>query len=136
VTRHRWRVLEAAIALVLARALLRVLPFARVAQLAGGVDTVLPSDEPGRRTTEPQALAVGRAIGAASRRLPGRSTCLVRALAGRLMLARRRIPSGLVLGVGSTDRAIHAHAWLVAGGGTVCGGREAPAFRPIAAFRS
>lgn len=50
------------------------------------------------------------------------------------MLARRRIPSTIVFGVAGGGQ-LRAHAWLVAGDGTVCGGREAGAFTPIATFR-
>jgi hypothetical protein len=133
VTRHRLRVIEAACALSLARLLLRVLPFSRIARRAGTTDA--GEDAPARVTSDSKAAAVGAAVDGAAARLPWYSSCLVRALAGRLMLARRRIPSTLVLGVAKDAETLHAHAWLIAAGGTVCGGREVPDFHPIAALR-
>ena len=135
-TRSRLRTLEAAAALVACGLLLRIVPFAFIARLAG-------ITEPGGQehvslplTRDPRAAVVGRAVNRAAGRLPWQSGCLVRALAGRVMLARRRVPSILVLGVAMQSGEVTAHAWLIAGDGTVCGGREAPNFSPIVAFRT
>ena len=121
---------EAALSLTLARLALRLLPFRWLAPSAA-------EPGPARAGTagpDPRAAGVGRAVERAAARLPWRSTCLVRALAGRLMLTRRGVPSVLCLGVAKDTGAIRAHAWLVAGGGTVCGGPEAPDYTAIAAF--
>ena len=132
--RHRARVLEAMVALTGVGLMLRILPFNTAMKLMGvgkprrGEDTNL------RRTRDPVAAAVGVAVNRAAARLPWHFTCLVRALAGRLMLVHRGVPSTLVLGVTKTMEEVHAHAWLVARNGTVCGGREAVGFQPIAAF--
>ena len=132
---HRLRVLEAMAALTTAGLLLRILPFRSIMVLVGigraraGEDVVL------HRTSDPVAAAVGVAVNRAAARLPWHSTCLVRALAGRLMLMRRGVPSLVVFGVTKRMEHIHAHAWLVAGDGTVCGGREGAGFQPIAAFQ-
>jgi hypothetical protein len=135
-TAHRWRAAEAAMALVCARVLLRAVPFRWVARIAGAVSNGPAPDRTSRPASDPAAAAIGRAVAGAARRLPWRSTCLDRALAGRLLLARRGIPSTLVLGVAKDQDLVHAHAWLVAGGGTVSGRRQAAHFNPIAAFRT
>ena len=132
---HRLRVLEAMAALTTVGLLLRILPFRTTMKLVGigraraGEDVVL------HRTSDPVAAAVGVAVNRAAARLPWRSTCLVRALAGRLMLMRRGVPSIVVFGVTKRMEHIHAHAWLVAGNGTVCGGRDGAGFQPIARFQ-
>ena len=125
---------EAAVALTLAR-LASGLPFrwmvARQAVVASGatVTHTLPSD--------PRAAAVGRAVGAVGKRLPWHSSCLILALAARLMLWRRGIPAVLHFGIGrGEDGRLTAHAWLEAAGGFVCGGTEAPDFVPLASFAS
>lgn len=125
---------EAAVALTLAR-LASVLPFrwmvARQAALSSGLTVPLasPSDQ--------RAVAVGRAVGKVEARLPWHSSCLILALAARLMLWRRGIPTVLHFGIGrGEDGRLTAHAWLEAAGGYVCGGREAPDFVPLASFAS
>jgi hypothetical protein len=128
-------VLEAAAALTAARLALRVLPFAWIARAAGTVESGRLHDQPLRATTDPVSLGVRGALRAAARRLPGRTTCLARAMAGRMMLAWRGTPSTLVLGVASDGNGVSAHAWLMAGDGYVCGGRDAPRFHPLAAMR-
>lgn len=134
------RVAEAAAALALARLAVRLLPFRWLAPAAAPPHAVPSSPvlscsaSSGAGGLDPRAARVGRAISGAAARLPWHSTCLARALAGRLMLARRGVPCVLCLGVATEAGAIRAHAWLVAGGGVVCGGREAPGYTAIAAF--
>jgi hypothetical protein len=135
-TRHRLRVIEAIALLTAARVALLVLPFAWIAGAAGRVDGGHAQDRPQRATTDPVSLEVRGALRSAVRRLPWHTTCLARAIAGRMMLARRGTPSTLVLGVASNGDTFAAHAWLMAADGCVCGGREARRFRPLAAIRS
>jgi hypothetical protein len=134
-TRHRVMVIEAIVVLTAARLALLLLPFAWIAGAAGNVDDAQAHDRPSRATTDPVSLSVRGALRAAVRRLPWRTTCLGRAMAGRLMLAWRGTPSTLVLGVASEGKTFSAHAWLVTADGCVCGGREAERFRPLAAIR-
>lgn len=134
-TRHRVMVIEAIVALTTARLALLILPFAWIARAAGAVEGGRPDDRPLRATADPLSLGVRGALRAAARRLPWRTTCLARAMAGRLMLAWRGRPSTLVLGVASDDKGFAAHAWLMSGDGYVCGGRDARRFRPLAAIR-
>lgn len=80
-------------------------------------------------------LAVRRAILQASERLPWQSNCLVRALAAKMMLRRRGLPSLLQLGVRiGTTRELFAHAWLRCGEIEVVGAEDSAEFSPIAGF--
>jgi hypothetical protein len=136
-TRHRLLVIEAIVILTAARLALLTLPFAWIARTAGNVDRAQAQDRPRGATTDPVSVAVRGALRAAVRRLPWRTTCLVRAIAGRVMLAWRGRPSTIVFGVAAADEStVSAHAWLVTADGCVCGGREAERFRPLAAIRS
>jgi hypothetical protein len=127
------RALEAAVLLAVMRLLLATCAFTRVARMAGTVSDAAAVGDPRQPpATSPVAQGVARALAGAAARLPGESTCLAQALAGGLMLRRRGISSRLVLGVATDQGALRAHAWLVAGDGVVCGGREAAAYTPIA----
>jgi len=136
-TRHRLLVIEAMVILTAARLALLVLPFAWIARAAGTVDRAQAQDRPRGATTDPVSMGVRGALRAGVRRLPWHTTCLVRAMAGRMMLAWRGRPSTLVIGVAAAEgQTLSAHAWLVTADGCVCGGREAERFRPLAAIRS
>lgn len=73
------------------------------------------------------------AVRAASARVPG-STCLTRALAAQLLLARQGHPSEIGIGVirGGED-AFAAHAWLTCDGAEL-GTAERERYTPIATF--
>jgi hypothetical protein len=62
-----------------------------------------------------------RAIHAIARRVP-RATCLTRALAAMLMLARHGHAATLRLGVAKEDGRVSAHAWLESEGRTIMDG--------------
>ena len=134
-TRRRLRTIEAIVLVTAARLALVMLPFAWIASAAGNVDGAHLRDRPRRASTDPVSSDVRGALRAAVRRLPWHTTCLARALAGRLMLAWRGRPSTLVLGVASDGKSLSAHAWLVTDDGYVCGGRDAQRFHPLAAMR-
>jgi hypothetical protein len=133
---HRARVIEAAALLCGAWVAVRLVPFRGLAPLLGtprppGAAAVAPCP-PGAATA---ALAVRWALLSAARRLPWTSTCLMRTLAGRLMLARRGVPCVARFGV-SGSRLDRAHAWLIAGGLDVSGGDQADGYRPVGDFTS
>jgi hypothetical protein len=134
-TKHRLRTLEAIGALLLAYGMVRTVPFRLLRRLIGPARPATTIDATPSEPTDPGAIALGRALANGARRLPWSSTCLMRALAGRLMLSRRGRNGEIVFGVSMQDGSLRAHAWLVAGGGIVCGGSEASDFSPIAAFR-
>jgi hypothetical protein len=128
---------EAVLCLGLARLLLLV-PFRRLAPFLGqpqsdgnGTTVVLGPEE------RLAALAVRRALLRVCERLPWHSSCLVCALAGRMMLWRRGMPSTLHLGARSdTDTELAAHAWLRCGEVDVVGVEAADHYTPIVAFKA
>jgi Transglutaminase-like superfamily len=65
-----------------------------------------------------------------------RAICLPRALAGQMMLRRRKIGSRLYLGVARKNDALVAHAWLELNGQVILGGKGADTFTKIAVFGS
>jgi len=98
----------------------------------------------GRRVNEGQSLGgaafvrhVVWAVTAASRRLPGGSTCLSRALSVQALLARAGYPSRLHFGVVRGDHdQLEGHAWVECDGRIVIGGSasEIGHFTPLAAL--
>ena len=126
---------EALLWLTVARLLLSMLPFRKVAALLGLEESRLPSPS---RPVDPATLAaVGWVIPALARRLPWSSTCLVRALAGARLLRRRDVPVTLHLGARSAGNGtLLAHAWLSAGGRILLGERDAAACRLLATFET
>ena len=132
---ERWTLIEAMLSLLLARMSL-LIPFRWLARLLGrlepGIDRSIPVLSADERYA---ALAVRRAVLRVAERLPWQSTCLVRAVAARIMLRRRHLPSVLQFGVGRKPRELSAHAWVRCGEIDVVGTESAGDFAPIAAFR-
>jgi hypothetical protein len=132
---ERWALVEAMLGLVLARMSL-LIPFRWLARLMGrlepGIDRSIPVLSADERCA---ALDVRRAVLRVAERLPWQSSCLVRAVAARIMLRRRHLPSVLQFGVGRKPRELSAHAWVRCGEIDVVGTESAGDFAPIAAFR-
>lgn len=120
-----WRclVIEAMLAMLVARLLLMVVPFAR---LAGRWGPFTPPDRaPVMAITVAQTALVRRiagSIASGARHLPFDASCLVRAAAAHALLRRRGIAHNLHLGAaqGQQDSA-ETHAWLDAGAMRVTG---------------
>lgn len=124
---------EALVALVLAWLMVSILPSRRVLPLFG--DMGMPAAM--GTTAPPPDLARAVAVACRARwvadRLPWHSTCLVRALAGAMLLRRRRIRGARVrFGVRRDGGALAAHAWLLLGAETLLGGEQATEYRPLA----
>jgi hypothetical protein len=106
--------LEAWVRMWVARARLWITRRTRVRKVLGPVLAV-----PARRASDADASTpvgrevrrLARAVESVSRYVMG-GTCLVKALALRDMLARRRRPSGIRLGVAKNGLEIDAHAWV------------------------
>jgi hypothetical protein len=128
----RWaRRLETMLALVLAWGLVFVAPGAWSLRLFGGV--VPPAARMGDHAALPRARHVMRRLEAVAARLPRESTCLVKAIAGRMLLARRGIRGAAVrFGVRRNQGGLEAHAWLMLGPAILLGAEEAEGFRPLA----
>jgi hypothetical protein len=142
------RAAEAFVMLALASLTIRFVPFRRFAWWLGRV-VPAPATTPshpeaansrmtGIGAPPPLARAVSLAVERAARRTWWEPTCLARAMAGRALLAWRGIPATVTLGVapGKDGAPLTAHAWLVCGEATLLGGKVAPAFHPIAHFKS
>jgi hypothetical protein len=98
---------EAFLLLGLSRATILFIPFKRVAPYLGQIRHETP---PG--TPSSSAPRVAHAIYLVSRNTPWQSNCFTQALAGHLMLRRRRTAGTLYLGVRKIEGALTAHAWL------------------------
>jgi hypothetical protein len=78
----------------------------------------------GRSSAMPSSLSIprlGRLVDIAGRYVPGRATCLKRALVLSWLLRRRGIASTLRIGVARRDGVLAAHAWLERDGEVVFG---------------
>ena len=125
--------LEALCFLVLAWVTVRMVPFRRWGRLLG---PRVEGESPERSvSTDAATRHVRWGVQSVVQHLPWHSTCLMQALAGRLMLRRRGIASQLVLAArpGSAG-ALEAHAWLTACDGIVLGERESGDYQPLAQF--
>lgn len=84
---------------------------------------------------EPAIRQVAEAIRRCARHVPWQSLCLVQALAGRAMLARRGLAPNIWLGVAKEpQQAMEAHAWLVCDQQFVTGSDGYERFVPTACF--
>jgi hypothetical protein len=133
---ERRLLLEAAIRLAWAWAMIRLLSFRRIAALLrfapGEEDTALPSAQ------VEAAAKVGQAIRSAARRTPWQSACLGQALAAAVMLRRRGIPGTLYLGVardGTQRDRVAAHAWLRCGDVVITGADGYLRFAVVGRYR-
>ncbi len=111
------------------------LPSRLLAHLFGGIAD--PGPALARSDLQPapvlaRAQAAGRTVDAMSIRVPWHSTCLVRCVAGRMMLARRGIAGHILFGADLHNGNLTAHAGLGTGGEPVIGGAEATGFTPHA----
>ncbi|MEP9378545.1 lasso peptide biosynthesis B2 protein [Aquabacter sp. CN5-332] len=131
--RARLQAVETLLALALGWLLVFVLPFRVLAKLLGHAGPSENSQGQGASSTH---LGIARGLGWRIERLaprfPGRATCLVRAVAGWLLLRRRGISSVVRFGVRRHEGVLEAHAWIRVGETTVLGGEEAQTFAPIA----
>lgn len=127
--------LEAALALILAWILVFLVPLRHMHRLFGVMGGAGTGHE-AAPITDPvlnRARAVARRAGHVADRLPWHSTCLVRAVALRLLLARRGIAGAVIrFGVRKQEQALLAHAWLILRGTILIGGEEAGIYVPLA----
>ncbi len=125
--RERWLAVEAAFWLAVARALLWLTPLRRVKRMLNG--------RAAATAQRARAREIGRAVRRAARHAPWKCECLTQAVAGKMMLARRRIEAAVVIGVHKDeDRVFHSHAWLASGDLTLTGGEGCERFTVIDRF--
>ena len=118
-----------------AAALLRVVPFRRMAPLLG--QPAAPSDPtpPVSGAQMARARVVKRAIRRASAVAPFRADCLPQMLTAALLCRLMRVPFAASLGVDlDRERDILAHAWLLVGTTAITGGQTVDRFTPVTRF--
>lgn len=126
--------IEATAWLALARLAILLLRFPKIAKRLG-----TPMTESTQDDDEHFRLVLRRikwAIGAVSRRAPWRCKCLEQAIAAKMMLRRRNIPSTLYLGVAreKSGASAQAHAWLRCGSYYVTGGEDRLPYTVVSTF--
>lgn len=138
-SRRRALLVEAMICLALARLVLHLVPFPRIARRLG--DFAPPGDARAAQAGTPApvdaplARDVGWAVTRAARHAPFAAVCLPQAIAARVMLARRGIASVIHFGACAPSEAPEeTHAWLNAAGVEVTGYPVARRFTEVACF--
>jgi len=85
--------------------------------------------------TQEQFDRIAWSINAIGVRLPRDPTCLMRALAGRSMLARRGVDSCIRIGISEDSSDFRAHAWVEVGQQPVLGWIRNERFTVLAQIR-
>jgi len=130
---ERRLILAAAGLLAAVRVGLWLLPFRTV---HGSVQRLARAPRPSAGRDRPPPERIVWAVGTAARLVP-RSTCLVRALAAQVLLARDGHASQLRLGVArGPGRGFEAHAWVEGGGRILLGGPETERYAALPALDS
>jgi hypothetical protein len=130
--RDRLLLLEAALALALARFAIAVLPFRHVGNLAAWP---IRSQAPTQQTRTAAVKHIRWAIIACARRVPWRAMCFEQGLAAQFMLRRRGVPSVLYYGAAPDDQeGLSAHVWVRDGEVDIIGGEIASQFAVLATF--
>jgi len=125
--------LEVTFWLGLSRLAILVLPFRWTARFLGV--HMASSAEVDLNEDRATAIAVARAIRIMSRHLPWECKCLAQAIAGKIILQKRHIPTTLYLGVTKKkDGDLNAHAWLRAGDIIILGGGGLDRFAVVSTF--
>jgi hypothetical protein len=130
---RKWLLLEALIALAIARIAMALLPFRRVAAWMGtpGIETPTTATDADTST----AKEIGWAVGVLARRVPWDGRCLAQALAGTGMLRHRGLEGTVSFGVRRGEIAeFDAHAWLRFGPILVTGGPGHEQFNTFTTF--
>jgi hypothetical protein len=98
---------------------------ARLAVMFVPVRKILQPVTPWAGAQDTDTAKISWAVETAGRIVPAADNCLVRAIAGREMLARRGISSQIRLGVAkNSSDLLRAHAWLECGDRIVTGESE------------
>ena len=131
--------MEALVSLFWARLLLLCLPFRKIAPRMGKAMGETEKGAVGKQARE--LKSVQQALRRAVPLVPGRRHCLTKALAGRMMLARRSIACTIYLGMikdATRNHRLSAHAWLRSGDMFVTGtkGVDLTAYVVVSMFAS
>lgn len=120
----RWLLASAIISVIKARITVMFVPIRKILQpVARQTEAVFADTD---------AARIGWAVETAGRIVPTAKNCLVRAIAGREMLARRGVSSQIRLGVAKNSAdALTGHAWLECGDRIVTGEGEHRSYAPM-----
>lgn len=120
---ERWLIVESACYLVCARLAVGVMP-PRTLLALGRLDSA--QEQPADTALPPEVVPALRALETSTRRMPF-ANCFTRALALRMLLANRDIPTELHIGVRKDEEGrFAAHAWLTWRERILLGGEDAP----------
>lgn len=123
---------EAFCCLAIARLVLIAVAFRYIAPFLGQLRAESPRHDALAATL---ATRISWAVQTAGRFTPWKSPCLVQAIAGKMMLKRRKIPSTLYLGVAKhANEGLSAHAWLRCGDRILTGGALKEQFTVVSTF--
>lgn len=128
----QWALVEAILWLGVARGAVLLFPFRLIAPYLGRQSQETPWVSPPAEQIVAEEVAL--VIKMSSPFTPWRSNCLAQAIAGKMMLWRRGIPSTLYLGLKKDANQLEAHAWLRVGEQIVTGGAVKPQFKTISFF--
>lgn len=127
--------IETVLCLAVARLFIRFLPFRWWRSTLGPLGKLTSEGEQQLSAEkELRAMQVGRFVTRTAEAVPFAAVCLPQAMAGRWMLARRAIPTRIVIGSMrdlEEGGALKLHAWLIAGSKTVIGHDEREAYTPL-----
>jgi hypothetical protein len=114
--KEKAKLLEAFFCLLTARLVIFLFPFRKIAPGVG--EHMKETPKQGQPQYTQTLHLIRQAINRVSRHLPWKSTCLVKSIAGKMMLKRRKIPFTLYLGLIREEemgKNLKAHAWLRSG---------------------
>ena len=130
---ERWILIKSALLLEAIKLGMRLLPFRTLRRL---ISVLIDAPVKPPCTDHPSTERMVWAVEAASRHTLGVKTCLAKALATQVLLARRGYAALLHIGVIlGEQRQLQAHAWVVSEEGKiVIGGTELGCYTPLAVF--
>ncbi len=131
---NRFLLFEAFLGLFFSKIILLFFPLKKIAPRLGIINQAINKNlsQSQQSTAEQIRLSVARV----SRFLPWRSVCIDQAMTGLMMLSRRKIPSGLCLGVKKdpNEKKLLAHAWVICGNRILIGGEQSRGFKLVSTF--
>jgi hypothetical protein len=130
---ERGLLFEALFWLAISRLSVLAIPFRYIAPLLGGHMAVTPAES--NPVQARSTRLIGQSVRIVARHTPWYSNCLAQAIAAKMMLRLRGIPSTLYLGATQDDeKGLYAHAWLRCGDLIVTGGGIQDRFKVLSTF--
>ncbi len=128
-------VLEASIWLIVAKLMVKCLPFKWITSMLGSTEVINNQTNEFPTEIKTTIAEVSRAVQRTAAHSAVKFVCLPQAIAAKMILNRHKIPNTLYLGVEYTDNKVFkAHAWLKAGRHFVTGQAGHRNYTEITAF--